>query len=153
MKRGQLLIDFLVLVIALTFVFVFITSFVGERALNAQAVLYDSQIQEKTLLSVLNKEVVEANAGGQLVRGTIAELLWVDAEVSVIDNFAHNISDALNKSTPGRNYIFASTSGVVVADKQDQVCLDDISVANFEGEGYNVTYGSWFDWMDVPKEC
>ena len=152
MRQGQLMIDFLLLIIAISFVFVFLTSFVGEQAVNAQGVLYDSQVQERTLLSVLNKEVVEQDVHGNFVQGTIAELLWLDAN-NVRFGVEWNISDALNKTNPNRHYIFASTSGLIVFDKQDKVCLDDVSVASFEGKDYNITYGSWSKWINVSKEC
>ncbi|MCD6522461.1 MAG: hypothetical protein J7K68_01825 [Candidatus Diapherotrites archaeon] len=162
MRRGQALVDSLMLILALSIVLITMHLFLGQSALRSQTLRYESAQHQSTLLTILNKQIIVKNSGKEVARGRIGDLLIFRACNSCIKGskdycpgLEKEINDTLYSINRGKkHYIFAANE-TRIYDYRKSVCLDEIPVAKYSVKTacgtFNVVYGTWFKW-EHPKE-
>lgn len=175
MRKAQIILDSLMLIIILSIVFVSTVIIVGESTTKTQGLRYGTQQSQQTVISLLNKYVVlEKDSGDRLAHGRIGDLIAFDyneAGTSVNSKLVEEINNSLRLINNNKHYIFLTknttpissitaagdVSFIYVYDNKSTVCLDDISLARYEYKGSKVSflvlYGTWFKWLDPPETC
>ncbi|GEM_PF-2194666 len=166
-KKGQAIIDTVVLFLVVAVVLVTMYVYVGERSIAFQSVRYESSLHQSALTSILNYYFDITYA-----RGTLADLL-IQSDCSSINlqsDLSKKVKEKLNliNSKKDRHYILyaedsqRSRTLLHVFDNYSTVCMDDIALARWEVKGscsdgnqvsIEVVYGSWPYWKKVRPVC
>ena len=155
-NKGQAMIDALMLILSISIVFAVVNLLINPNAMKAEQLRYENQMHQRTLLTLFNTWI---NNG--TIKGKAIDLLAVQTCNGCPSNLCESLNASLNetlkKTNKGKNYIFFTSGGIYLYDKQATACLDDIVVSNFKYETIcgelNIIYGSWPDYLNVPEVC
>jgi hypothetical protein len=166
-RRGQTIVDMLLLVLALSIVLVTLTFTIGQEAQRAQGLRFASAQHQLSLVTAMNKQL--ALGSTPPAHGRAVDLLVFRAcEGCPAGDYCPELDKAINKTfallAEGRHYIFAAngtinatTNKTTIFDKQATVCLDRIPVARIDLNTYcgnfQAVYGTWPDWESPPEAC
>lgn len=152
-NNGQSAIDLIFLALGVLAVAFFLSSAIAQSAVGAQALRAQSQTHNQGLLAILNQYAELQSNQNTPLKGRVLDLIAFEACSGCVGDSCSKIEERINRSagllnSKRRHYILDVEGVLRVYDNLSSVCLEGISVAQFNhttscGKKLNITYGAW----------